>query len=72
MRTGPNYKKNGKKEPSGPSLYELVHMDLFKAPTTMEGMSDTIRFPHVPRDTHHPDVPPLIVINGILPLEVRQ
>jgi hypothetical protein len=67
---GPNYKKNGRKAASGASLYELVHVDMFKSAKKMEGHSRVLRYPQVPRDTHHPNiVPALLVINGSLPLE---
>lgn len=69
VRVGPNYKKNGRKEASTGSLYELVNVDLFKSPVAMEKLSDVIKFPSVERDTHHPVVPSMFVVNGSIPLE---
>eukprot|EP00613_Pedinella_sp_CCMP2098_P020007 CAMPEP_0171688532 /NCGR_PEP_ID=MMETSP0991-20121206/3945_1 /TAXON_ID=483369 /ORGANISM="non described non described, Strain CCMP2098" /LENGTH=869 /DNA_ID=CAMNT_0012276479 /DNA_START=34 /DNA_END=2643 /DNA_ORIENTATION=+ len=69
VRTGPNYRKNGRKAASQSSLFELVHVDMFKSQKKMEGHSRWLRYPPVPRDTHHASVPALLVVNGSLPLE---
>jgi len=69
VRTGPNYKKNGRKQPSGPSLYELVGVDMIKSDSALDGLEAYLRFPHIDRDTNHAAVPSLMVVNGTLPLE---
>jgi hypothetical protein len=69
VRAGPNYRKTGRKESSGPSLFELVGVDMVKSDAAMDGLESYLRFPQIDRDTHHPAVPSLLVVNGTLPLE---
>ena len=69
VRAGPNYKKNGRKQPSGPSLYELVGVDMIKSDSALDGLEEYLRFPHIDRDTNHAAVPSFMVVNGTLPLE---
>jgi len=69
VRVGPNYKKLGKKEPSGPSLYELYAVDLIQSTRRLTDFSQKLQYPQPNVDTHHADVPPIIVMNGSLPME---
>ncbi len=69
LRVGPNYKKTGAKAPSGPSLYELVGLDVIQSPKRIDDIASKIDLPAdwtcVP--SNHPLVPPVLVINAQLP-----
>lgn len=69
LRTGPNYKKLGKKAPSAPSLYELVAVDMIRSKKRMTDFSQYLRYPEPDIDTHHQAVPPMIIMNGTIPTE---
>lgn len=73
LRVGPNYKKNKRKEPSGPALCDLVTMDLLFGSRPLRRVSDRFELPDVPgvtdADTGHGHIPPVIVVNTWLPGE---
>ena len=69
LRVGPNYKKTGAKEPSGPSLYEIVAMDMYYSIERIENIGSKVKLPEewTNMETNHPDVPPLLIVNGQVP-----
>ena len=73
LRAGPNYKKNKRKEPSGPALCDLVTMDFVFGSKPLRRVSDRFELPDVPgvtdADTGHDHIPPVIVVNTWLPGE---
>jgi hypothetical protein len=46
VRCGPNYKRNKLKAPSGPSLFELVGMDVFESGTRIQHIAQHVDFEH--------------------------
>jgi len=70
LRVGPNYKKYGRKEPSGPVLLELLEVDLFKSSALVHNLGEFIALPEprvpVPEGSA---VPPIFVVHGSLPFE---
>jgi len=73
LRIGPNYKKNKRKAPSGPALYDLISMDFLYADEPLRNVADKFRIPHIPGltdvSTGHKHIPPVLVINTWLPGE---
>ena len=70
---GPNYKKHGRKEPSGPALMELLQVDLFKSAATVQNLTEFIALPEPQRvRAEGSAVPSIIAVHGSLPLEVRR
>ena len=69
LRVGPNYKKTGAKEPSGPALYDVMGMDVFYSSERIKDVGSKVKFPDewTNIETNHPDVPPMFVVNGQLP-----
>ncbi len=69
LRTGPNYKRNGIKAPSGPSLYELVGIDCVQTPQRIDDIGSKVHFPDEWSSavSNHPDVPPIFIVNAQLP-----
>lgn len=69
LRVGPNYKKTGAKEPSGPALYDVMAMDVFYSSERIEDVGSKVKLPEewTKIETNHPDVPPVLVVNGQLP-----
>ena len=73
LRVGPNYRRNKRKAPSGPALYDLYGMEFVKADAVLRTVEDGFTVPDVPGltdvDTGDPAVPPLFVVNTWLPAE---
>lgn len=73
LRVGPNYSKHKKKAPSGPSLYNLYSMDIVRAESTLDDITEGFEVPCVPGvtdvTTGHDSVPPLFVLICNIPAE---
>lgn len=70
VRVGPNYKKNGKKEPSGPSFYECVACDHIKADQMIHHVGAAVQLPpDIVSAADTAGVPPLLIINCQMPYE---
>jgi len=73
LRIGPNYKREKKKAPSGPALYDLYAMDAVQDDCILKKTEEGFEIPHIPGvtdiDTGCPDVPPLFVITVNIPTE---
>lgn len=69
LRVGPNYKKTGTKAPSGPSLYDLMAMDIYYSQERIENIGSKVQLldEWTRMETNHPDVPPVFVVNGQVP-----
>lgn len=69
LRVGPNYKKTGTKAPSGPSLYDLMAMDIYYSTERIENVGSQVELLEewTSMETNHPDVPPVFVVNGQVP-----
>ena len=69
LRVGPNYKKTGAKAPSGPSLFDLMGMDIYYSTERIENIASKVALPDewTSMETNHPDVPPVFVVNGQVP-----
>ena len=69
LRTGPNYKRNGIKAPSGQSLYELVGVDCVQTPQRIDDIGGKVHFPEdwATATSNHPDVPAVFVVNAQIP-----
>mmetsp|Transcript_53442 Transcript_53442/g.64425 ORF Transcript_53442/g.64425 Transcript_53442/m.64425 type:complete len:655 (+) Transcript_53442:111-2075(+) len=76
LRVGPNYKKTKMKSPSGPPLYNLYAVDMFRATSTMKSVAAGFKIPDIEGvtdvDTGFPDVPAMLVINCNMPSEEPQ
>lgn len=71
VRRGPNYSKNKLKSPSSGSLYELKAVDWYKSSSKVDGVARRLVASGLPEaEFSHPSVPPLLVVNVQLPLEV--
>lgn len=70
---GPNYRQTGRKEASGPALFTLLHLDIYKTPCRIGGIASLLpSLPSVPPTSVPPSsssVPPLVIINCQLPSE---
>ncbi|KAL7542720.1 hypothetical protein ACHAWF_007233 [Thalassiosira exigua] len=73
LRVGPNYKKNKRKAPSGPALYDLVSLDFLYADAPLKNATDKFRVPDIPGitdvSTGHAHIPPVLIVNTWLPGE---
>ncbi|KAM3568042.1 hypothetical protein VYU27_009829, partial [Nannochloropsis oceanica] len=73
VRMGPNYRQTGRKEASGPALFTLLHLDIYKTPCRIGGIASLLpSLPPVPPTSVPPSsssVPPLVIINCQLPSE---
>mmetsp|Transcript_22228 Transcript_22228/g.56773 ORF Transcript_22228/g.56773 Transcript_22228/m.56773 type:complete len:349 (+) Transcript_22228:79-1125(+) len=71
LRTGPNYKKNGKKAHSKPHMYEPVSIDFFKRESILSHVSEHLTLPPPPDGavTNESGVPRRLVINLVVPIE---
>eukprot|EP01038_Epipyxis_sp_PR26KG_P004811 gene4811-6740_t len=69
MRIGPNYNKFKKKAPSAKSLYDLAGVDFIKCSRRIDNFASYVKIPDEWKsiDTHHPGIPPVIVVNTQLP-----
>lgn len=68
VRQGPNYSRNKKKGPSGPSIYEPFAVDTFCARKRIDHIAQHLSLPDVSDvDTHNPHVPPILMIQLQLP-----
>ena len=66
LRVGPNYKKTGKKEPSGPQLYELHSVDFFLSGKLVKDTSTIFSSGPAPPPTGT-CVPPVLTVSVGLP-----
>ena len=64
VRQGPNYAATGKKSPSGPPLYEVVACDAFTSETKLLHLARVMALPEEPSCS---DVPPLLIVNFMVP-----
>lgn len=70
VRIGPDYNRFKKKAPSAPSLYEPVAFDIFCTKKRADHVAQRFQLPDVSGiDTHHPHVPPLLIIQVQIPSE---
>jgi len=67
MRIGPRYKKEKKKAPSGPAMFELVYTDCYTSQKSVVHLSDITDLPEAPIKSTHKDVPSLFCSNVIVP-----
>eukprot|EP00038_Savillea_parva_P020008 m.30185 g.30185 ORF g.30185 m.30185 type:complete len:338 (-) comp4677_c0_seq1:156-1169(-) len=67
LRVGPNYKKNGKKEPSLSSMFRQVSLDWYKCDSIVSPMGPLMDLPVPTVVSPHPDVPSLFILNICLP-----
>ena len=68
LRAGPNYRKTGRKAPSGPALYDLHSMDVIEDDCCLRSIEQGFVLPDAAHlDTGHPDVPPMFVITVNIP-----
>jgi hypothetical protein len=65
LRSGQNYSKNQEKSPSPPSLMELVGVDFVRCQSRIDHITSHLSIPPewMSRDSHHPDMPSLFVVN---------
>ena len=73
LRTGPNYKREKKKAPSGPALFDLYAMDAVQDDCILKSTEEGFEIPNIPGvtdiDTGCPDVPPMLVVTVNIPTE---
>ena len=71
LRVGPNYKKNKKKAPSAPALYDIHMMDLCATDNYIMNVKDVFDLPVLKgitdEDTGCSHVPPVIIFNAQMP-----
>jgi len=67
LRVGPNYKKHGKKAPSGNPFYEMVSLDYFKCNTVYTQLGPLVDFPEPKFKSPRADVPSTILVQIVLP-----
>jgi hypothetical protein len=71
LRVGPNYKKNKKKGPSAPALYDVHMMDFCANDTFISNVQDVFDLPVIKgitdQDTGCSLVPPVIIFNAQMP-----
>lgn len=67
MRVGPRYKKEKKKAPSGPAMFELISCDVYLTQKAVINFSDITDLPEPTIKSPHKDVPSLFCSNVILP-----
>ena len=73
VRVGPNYKKNRKKAPSAPSLYEVLSVKMMSSPALVDNPTEaanTEGMPELPapvETTHFEHVPRYLVVAWNLP-----
>mmetsp|Transcript_137 Transcript_137/g.174 ORF Transcript_137/g.174 Transcript_137/m.174 type:complete len:270 (-) Transcript_137:146-955(-) len=68
LRIGPNYKKHGRKAPSGPSLYEVFACKMVTVKKKHRNITKLLPRPQVP-EVANPclPLPPLLVVNMMVP-----
>mmetsp|Transcript_2493 Transcript_2493/g.3895 ORF Transcript_2493/g.3895 Transcript_2493/m.3895 type:complete len:470 (+) Transcript_2493:230-1639(+) len=69
-RVGPNYNKTKKKAASAPAMLELMSADFVRTPLRVTDMGKHLNIPKEWSegiDTHHPDIPPLFIVNAQIP-----
>ena len=70
VRCGPNYSKFKKKTASAMALYEPFAVDTFCARKNVDHIAKFLTLPGVQDiDTHHPAVPPIMIVQMQLPTE---
>ena len=69
LRVGPNYKRTGAKAPSGPSLYELVGLDVIQTALRIDDIGNKLNFPEEWSNiqSNHDKVPAIFIVNAQLP-----
>eukprot|EP00911_Craspedida_sp_UC1_P000774 UC1_evm1s593 len=73
VRVGPNYKRTGRKEPSGAALYKCVCADVFrtddKAVLPLGSYMDLPENTTTPKGFKHPHVPAVFILHLLVPSE---
>ena len=73
LRIGPNYKREKKKAPSGPALFDLYAMDAVQDDCVLKRTEEGFEIPNIPGvtdiDTGCPDVPPMLIVTVNVPTE---
>ena len=73
LRIGPNYKREKKKAPSGPALFDLHAMDAVQDDCILKRTEEGFKIPNIPGvtdiDTGCPDVPPMLIVTVNIPTE---
>ena len=73
LRIGPNYKREKKKAPSGPALFDLYAMDAVQDDCILKRTEEGFEIPNIPGvtdiDTGCPDVPPMLIVTVNIPTE---
>lgn len=70
VRVGPDYKRNQRKAPTGPPLFEPVAVDIFCTKQRLDHASQRFQLPDTSHiNTHHPHVPPIFVVQIQIPSE---
>eukprot|EP00047_Mylnosiga_fluctuans_P007037 m.250698 g.250698 ORF g.250698 m.250698 type:complete len:367 (+) comp16857_c0_seq1:142-1242(+) len=69
VRQGPDYKRNGKKAPSGPEMYDQIGFDVYRSPNKQLHLAAHTQMPKLPpgQDTPVAGVPPIFIVNFMLP-----
>jgi len=71
VREGPDYKRNGRKSPSLPHVYQVVAGDIFRRPKILYDVASVVTLPPVPdpAEVNDTGLPRRFVLNVIIPAE---
>lgn len=76
LRVGPDYKRNGRKAPSMPNIYQAATIDFFKVEKIVLGITERLSLPPppdsppgAPPTPNHTGLPRRLIINCMVPAE---